>query len=406
MTAKPNRPRRKVRPKRRPGPARTRRPPRQGSGADPFALVDDLTVALETGEPLIFLGLVSTMLAAAEPRRPQPLRAGDPPGDQLTMAAITASFTQTVSPGTTAVLAALAVLAGDEHTRDQARRAAASRPHELPDWLARLSETSVDKVVEATHALGDRSILLVGAGLAGRDLTMIVSIDHNIGTAVADGYGSPDSIDQVSGLLSGAESDLHWTYKEISPADARARLDPAIELGAIMFPPLETETWPASRPLAQWLARLMPEGGTGYERPEWSEADLAKLTERFFSSDLGRELDDAGHRTLLEELLWFGTDYGPGDPLRWSPDSVQILLADWIPRKIVAEADLLARAPALLRRFIRFCHRERRIRRELTKATLAAVDELEPEYQRVIRTDRPQGPEALIEAMDRWAEGE
>ena len=75
---------------------------------------------------------------------------------------------------------------------------------------------------------------------------------------------------------------------------------------------------------------------------------------------------------------------------------MEILLADWIPRKIVADASYLSKAPELLRAYIRFCHAERKIRPTLTGQTLAAVDEHEPEYQRVIRSPRPQGPAALL----------
>src|SRR5205807_9969173 len=61
------------------------------------------------------------------------------------------------------------------------------------------------------------------------------------------------------------------------------------------------------------LFRSMPEGGTGYVRPRWSEARKRKLADRFFGSQFGTPLDDADHRDLLEQFLWFGTDYGPGD---------------------------------------------------------------------------------------------
>ena len=46
----------------------------------------------------------------------------------------------------------------------------------------------------------------------------------------------------------------------------------AVEKGAITFPPFETDTWPASRPLTEWLLRFLPEGGTGYVRPNWTKA--------------------------------------------------------------------------------------------------------------------------------------
>ena len=78
---------------------------------------------------------------------------------------------------------------------------------------------------------------------------------------------------------------------------------------------------------------------------------------------------------------------------------MEILLADWIPRKIVAGPGYLIKAPALLRAFIRFCYAERGIRPALTEQTLAAVGKYEPDYQRVIRSPRPQGPMALLAAM-------
>jgi hypothetical protein len=216
---------------------------------------------------------------------------------------------------------------------------------------------------------------------------------------VKDAFPASGPIAGVVGRLREAAVDPDISYRDLGLADARARVAQAIGAGAITFPPFETETWPASRPLTEWLLRLLPEGGTGYARPAWSEAATKKLADRFFGSQFGKPLDDADHRDLLEQLLWFGTDYGPRDPLRWSPVAVEILLADWIPRKIVADASYLSKAPGLLRAFIRFCHAERKIRPELTGQTLAAVDEYEPEYQRVIRSPRPQGPMALLAKM-------
>jgi hypothetical protein len=148
------------------------------------------------------------------------------------------------------------------------------------------------------------------------------------------------------------------------------------------------------------MVGLLPGGGTGYERPEWTPTQRQELAEQFLASPFAADLTvDDDLRELLDDVLWFGTDYGPGDPLRWSPVAVEILLADWIPRKIVAGVPSLTQAPDLLRAFIRFSHAERGIRSELTAETLAAVDELEDEYQALIRTPRPQGPAALLARM-------
>lgn len=78
---------------------------------------------------------------------------------------------------------------------------------------------------------------------------------------------------------------------------------------------------------------------------------------------------------------------------------MEILLIDWIPRKIVGPAEYLSLAPELLRAFIRFAHAEVGVRPELTHESLAAIDDYEPEYQQTIRSPRPQGPAALLAAM-------
>jgi Domain of unknown function (DUF6398) len=364
----------------------------------PDALLADVSRRLATGEPVDFLAHVSTLLAAVDPRVKNPFERAGPP-DSMTSAMLIESFAEVVLPETTALLAALAELAPDELARARARLAAAARPHRLPDWLARLGQASVYRAMESTHVLGDGDSVLLGARLPGHELTVVIYIDHNLGTVAKDAFPVPAPIAEVVAHMREVADDPDVTVADISLADARARASAAIEVGAIMFPPFETETWPASRPLTEWLLRLLPEGGTGYVRPTWTKAAKKRLARQFFGSEFGQPLDDGDHRDLLDQFLWFGTDYGPGDPLRWSPVAVEILLADWIPRKLVADPEYLSKAPDLLRAFIRFCHAQRKIRSALTDETLAAVDRYEAEYQQVIRSSRPQGPMALLAAM-------
>jgi hypothetical protein len=370
----------------------------QGRGDGPGDLMLDARRMLATGDPLDFLGYVSTLLAALDPRARNPFeRAGQQ--ESVTLPGLVESFADVQTPETAALLAAIAVLGPDEISRARARRGYTASPHPVPGWLARLGETRVDRAVESTHVLGDGENVMLGVRLPGQDATMVIYVDHNLGTVVKDGFPAPVGIDDVVSRLRAMADDPDMTYRDISLADARARVTEAVDKGAVTFPPLETDTWPGCRPLAEWLVRLLPAGGTGFVRPHWSRAALRKAEARFFGSPFGQALDDKDNRGLLDHLMTFGTDYGTGDPLRWSPVAVEILLADWIPRKVVADAALLTRVPALLRAFIRFCHEERGIRSELTRQTLAAVDRYEPDYQRAIRSPRLQGPEALLAAM-------
>lgn len=384
---------------------RTRRVPAQRrSDSEEPDLVRDVADALADDHPLTMLSLVSSLLAALEPTVRGPFdRPGDP--ELPSVEELVQMFLEIEIPETSALLTVIAELAGDELLRRRIRREVVARAHPLPGWLIELGRTTpIDRVVEVVHVLGDGDDIVVGVRLSGgTSLTFFVYVDHNLGTVVKDAFVVPAAVSDVIELKLGAaaEQDVaqDMSVRDLDPADARARVAEAIEMGARMFPPLESDSWPACRPLVEWAVRMLPEGGTAYQRPEWDDGKLATLTERFFASPFGAGLDDADRRGLLDSLLWFGTDYGPGDPLRWSPVAVEILLVDWIPRKIVAEAGYLAKAPELLRAFIRFSHAERGIRSGLTDETIAAVDRYEPEYQRTIRSPRPQGPAALLAAM-------
>jgi hypothetical protein len=109
---------------------------------------------------------------------------------------------------------------------------------------------------------------------------------------------------------------------------------------------------------------------------------------RFFTSPYAQDLDGDA-RDLLDLLLWFGCDYGPGDPLRWSNVAIEVFLLDFLPRKYGGPGGDLDGIPSLLRAFVRFCHAERGLRPALTAETLAAVDEFEVEFRSQLREPRP-----------------
>lgn len=359
-----------------------------------------VAAALDDGHPLTLLELVSSLLTALDPRRRTPFDP-EPAPDLPSTQDLVQTFLEVDRFETSALLAVIATLSGDDMLQRRVSREIAARSHALPQWLTDLHRAQpAGRAVEVVHVLGDGDNVMVGAVLpGGHECTAVVYIDHNMGTLVKDAFIVSEGVGELVERMLTVAADPDTEARDLDPAGARARITEAIKLGAISFPPFETDTWPACRPLVEWIVALLPAGGTGYQRPEWDDAALSALTARFLASSFASGFDTPDHRGLLDSLLWFGTDYGPGDPLRWSPTAVEILLTDWIPRKIVADVPYLAKAPDLLRAFIRFCHQERGVRPELTAQTLGAVDSYEPEYQQTIRSPRPQGPAALLAAM-------
>ena len=361
-------------------------------------LLDHVRELLRAGDPLGLLIFVSSLIAALEPGPALPFGATQE-DDHLSLAEVVDSFLEVRRRETTALLAALAPLVTDDLLRQHIRRELERRGGPLPAGLDRLVPLSVDRTVGATHVLGHVDSFVVGVRTAdGQPLTIVVTVDHELGTVVADGFAYPGPAEAaVAGLEEHQDPDL--TVAEIDPADARARIVEAVETGRITYPPTETDTWPGCRPLVEWVLQALPEGGSGRVRPELDEDERQELAHRFLASGHGREHDHPDGRSLVDTLLWYGCDYGTGDPLVWSPEAVEILLDDWLPRKVIAEPEYLDLAPDLLRSFIRFAHEQRGLREELTEDALEVIDALEPDFRQVIRTDRPQGPPALMAAM-------
>jgi hypothetical protein len=226
----------------------------------------------------------------------------------------------------------------------------------------------------------------------------MVYIDHNLGTLVKDAFVVEEPLEALHARFAELTVDEpDATFVELDLADARARITEAIELGAITYPPLETDTWPACRPLVEWVVRHLPEGGTGYERSEWAEQDRAALIDRFLASEELTVDDVEAAEDLTHVFVWFACDYGPGDPLRWSPVSVEILLTDFLHRKAILPDATMRLGPEVLRGFVRFAHAERGIRHQLTVDTLAALDRDAETYLQLIDDGSPgQGGNASI----------
>lgn len=373
-------------------------------------LFEGIDEALADGDPLPVLSVASSILDLWDERHDSPVgepRREPPPGFE-TPAGFVDMMLPTGVPSAVAVAVVAAQLSGDALLARRARRDAADLS--FPGWIMRLGDVEIGRIVEMTHALGDGDNILIEATLPDAPtFTALVYVDHNLGRLVKDAFLIPDTIDRVMEIQRTEMDDRDVTFRDLDRADARARIVDGIGSHARTVPPYETESWPGCRPVIEWLIRSLPEGGTGYELPEWEPEQLEEITREFLGSPFAPPHVDRDHEDLMDSVLWFASGYGPGDPFHWSPVSVEILLVDWFPRKVLADPDYMAQLPNLLRGFIRYCHDRTGIRPELTLETLAAVDYWEPEYHEQIDAPRLTGPAAVLagagfadEAQLRW----
>ncbi|MDA8295305.1 MAG: DUF6398 domain-containing protein [Actinomycetota bacterium] len=364
-------------------------------------LLDEVATRLDE-PPFSLLAYVSTLVEALDPAelgRPGLDRRDG--AERPSLAAMVTMLADVGGREPAALLSCLAALAPDELVRAAARHGALECGEVPPGWVRALGAARATRTMVLADPLGDGEDVLIevrfGEGGGEHALSVLAYVDHNLGSAVKDAFVAPVPLDEIIAELTAG--DVQLLAEDLDPAAARARLEAAIEEERLLFPPIETETWPQSRALIAWACRLLPPGGAGYCHRQWSEPELTELIETFWSSPeaAGLDPDDRG---LFEVIIGLACAYGTCDPLHWSPAGVEIMLCDLIPRKVLAPEGELLKVPELLRALIAHAHRRRKVPGDLTRSTLAALGELESEFRRELADVRSRRPPGLAAVAD------
>jgi len=374
------------------------RPSQQRHSDDNGDLLDEVDFALAQNHPLLMLRTASALLDLLDPRNDDPFDRSPEP-ERVPIADLLSALITHKSPAAAALAWTAAQLSGNELLRTRVARDLGARTFLLPSWMHQLNKLDIIAAEQVTDQVRDGYDLVVHSRLAGHDITTVTFINFNLGMIVTDNLLSDRDLQNFNELWAQHADLRHTALEPLSHADACARISEAVAVGARTWPATESEDWPASRPLLEWILRQMPEGGAGFVRPEWSDEDREALVSRFLDSPYGGALDWPEDRSIVGDLIWYRADYGYGDPLRWSPTAIEILMLDWYPRKIVADQRYLRRMPTALRGFVQFAHAEIALDQELTAEVLDAIEFHERAYHSIISKPRRQGPEAISDAL-------
>ena len=278
---------------------------------------------------------------------------------------------------TTALLAVVGeMLIDDEALRERCRQEVAKRHDHLPKWIVGLRQVQVNRAVRRADVLGDGDELFVGLVMANStELTLGVTLDHDVLSSVTDLALLAEPIDEaVARQLE--THDPTVSFVPMGLADARTWVDDGLRWSAHLQRSKSAE-WREALPIVKWVLAQLPDGGCGYQRPEWEEDVADDLLDAFLSSPAGAPFADVDYRVLLRGL-W---DTGCGDPLRWSASRISGILRsrfnDYdLPLEIALDA------PALLRAFVPFAHGRSGIAQHLTDEAIATIDRLSLGFRR------------------------
>jgi len=296
---------------------------------------------------------------------------------------ILAGFADLRSPVGDTLLSVWATLTKDEVEAQRIYRDVSLHNQDLPQWVHRLREAQVTETSVVGHPLDLGVQVLFGMKIADRDLTLIAFLDRGGISFLEDVDlldGSPSTI-----MLEALAHEPASTDIPLSLADARATLEEGLRFGSQMHPPINTSTWPSLAPVVEWVAHLLPEGGTPLPRNEWSYEDTDRLVEEFLAEQhASLNLSASG---LLQVTTHLVLNYGGGNPLHWSPAFIGQLLQDLLLRKVLAGPEDYDGYEELLMAFIRFAHDKAGLSSHHTDEVLEVVKEEFPIFISALQDD-------------------
>ena len=304
------------------------------------------------------LELTAAIIDQFDPRNAGSVAAGGARG-QTSLAELLASFREVDRRETDAVLHVVAAFVSSPELRSELQPTSSARSRGLPAWLDRLGEVTVDGARTMGHVLDDGEDLLLGVHIPPHhELTVVVYVDHNVGTLVKDAFVVAEPLDVVADRMHQLTiDDADTTFGTIDPADARAHRRGDRRGRADQAPLRERRV--AELPTDRGVGDQEAARGRRGLRPPRSERRRDGRDRRrvpLVGRGPFRSRDEWTLR-LLDAIVGFGAGHGTGDPLLWSPVVVEIFLADFAPSTVRGPRAVLEALPATLRAFVRFAMR-------------------------------------------------
>ena len=268
-----------------------------------------------------------------------------------------------------------------------------------PVWVDSIGRIRFVEGWCSTDEYGDQDMVMAVFEHAGRPPHGIgLRVDHNMGGMAKEVLVT----DEPDGLRSDWLARSGLQIVSLNAQEVADRFAGALQAYDETFMPETSKETRYLLPLVRARLRLLP-AGVAVERVEIPTAERESLVADFEASPEATAGDEAaaGDVGLLASyFVDYGCDYGTGDPLRWSPIAVELVLLDWFPRKVMLEGPAIAAVPDALRRFVRYAGRRKGLPEASIADTVAAVEEFESEYLLAMADTTGYGPaKAIVSAM-------
>ncbi len=280
------------------------------------------------------------------------------------------------NPGAAILLSAFRELAGQPLAARAAEHVEALAAQPLPNWAAAIGSARPERVAVMSEPIFDdgRTYFIESVADDGSRHAVGIFIDNNFGRAAKD-ILLADSIERVEEVMARRpEEGQALTIADVDPADAAARIRGALAITDRTVSPALEEDYAQYRALAWSRVRALPDVEPDEAIPEVTEAEREALHGEFLAAPEAAGIEaESEAADVVSTAIDFAADYVDGRPLRWSPVVVELFMADWLPRKVVADDEYFAAVPDALDAWVRFTARKRELPDDALAETVEAV---------------------------------
>jgi len=287
------------------------------------------------------------------------------------------------------------------------RRRASAAARELsnsggraPGWVAAIGTAQPTAAWRASDLCGDQDAVMIGFAYPdGDEHSVTVLVDHVLG-GIAKDAGVLGPLAEVVGIWR-ATSDIDLVEEPV--AVGAGRVVEALDWTSHTIDAPVTADYVDNAALL--ASRLGPIAVSLAER-EPVAADLREALVKAFLADSAGTVyaHDPDAWYLIDCAVDYRCEHAVGDPLLWSPGTTEQFLLDFVPRKLSADRDNLARMPDVLRAWVRWAAQRAGLPAHVVAKTCAVIDEVEDAFGKALDDETRWSPAKRI-AMRMLAAG-
>lgn len=263
-------------------------------------------------------------------------------------------------------------------------------------WAAEAGDVTCTGTWAARDGYGDQTSYVAtfayrDPDLGGPEHAVSYLLDHNIGIVKSIWIGVPAER-VINAWRAEAVGDPDITIAPVDAGRLRAEVSGYLaRTDQLEEPP--REAYVEERAFAVSRLALLPEGE---QSPVHRLSDLERneVVAGFLASPEAAGIGGPDGRPTASVVAWcaraavdFAVDENAGDPLRWSPVAVELMLLDWAPRQLSASHDAAPWLPEVLAGFTGYAARVQGQTPERLELTQSAITEAAVRYTDLMTGD-------------------